>query len=98
MPLGRLSPIVTVTNFYDAPFVVSPERRWVYRDGTFEGDEVSAHVVRGAAEHLAEGGFATMLVSWVGTDEDEPDEHPLEWVDDLDADVWILGFSDTFAV
>ena len=79
----------------NAPFVVSPERRWVYRDGTFEGDEVSAHVVRGAAEHLAEGGFATMLVSWVGTDEDEPDEHPLEWVDDLDADVWILGFSDT---
>ena len=79
----------------NAPFVVSPERRWVYRDGTFEGDEVSAHVVRGAAEHLAEGGFATMLVSWVGTDEDEPDEHPLEWVDDLDADVWILGFTDT---
>jgi hypothetical protein len=79
----------------NAPFVVSPERRWVYRDGTFEGDEVSAHVVSGAAEHLVEGGFATLLVSWVGTDEDEPDEHPLEWVDDLDADVWILGFNDS---
>jgi methylase of polypeptide subunit release factors len=79
----------------NAPFVVSPERRWVYRDGTFDGDEVSAYVVRGAAEHLAEGGFATMLVSWIGTDEDEPDEHPLEWVDDLDADVWILGFNDS---
>src|SRR5258706_2013568 len=79
----------------NAPFVVSPERRWVYRDGTFDGDEVSAHVVRGAAEHLAEGGFATLLVSWIGTDEDEPDEHPLEWVDPVDADAWILGFSDT---
>jgi methylase of polypeptide subunit release factors len=79
----------------NAPFVVSPERRWVYRDGTFEGDEVSAHVVRGAGEHLAEGGFATLLVSWVGTDDDEPDEHPLEWVDDLDADVWVLGFNDS---
>jgi methylase of polypeptide subunit release factors len=79
----------------NAPFVVSPERRWVYRDGTFDGDEVSAHVVRGAAEHLAEGGFATLLVSWVGSDEDEPDEHPLEWVDPVDADAWILGFSDT---
>ena len=79
----------------NAPFVVSPERRWVYRDGTFEGDEVSRHAVRGAAEHLAEGGFATLLVSWVGTDGDEPDEHPHEWVDDLDADVWILGFHDS---
>jgi methylase of polypeptide subunit release factors len=79
----------------NAPFVVSPERRWVYRDGTFDGDEVSAHVVRGAAEHLAEGGFATMLVSWIGSDEDDPDAHPLEWVDDLPADAWILGFSDS---
>ena len=79
----------------NAPFVVSPERRWVYRDGTFDGDEVSGHVVRGAAEHLAEGGFATMLVSWIGTDEDDPDTHPLAWVDDLPADAWILGFSDS---
>jgi methylase of polypeptide subunit release factors len=79
----------------NAPFVVSPERRWVYRDGTFDGDEVSRHVVRGAAEHLAEGGFATMLVSWIGGDEDDPDAHPLEWVDDLDADAWILGFNDS---
>jgi methylase of polypeptide subunit release factors len=79
----------------NAPFVVSPERRWVYRDGTFEGDDVSAFVVSGAAEHLAEGGFATLLVSWIGSDEDEPDEHPLEWVDPVDADAWILGFSDS---
>jgi methylase of polypeptide subunit release factors len=79
----------------NAPFVVSPERRWVYRDGTFDGDEVSAHVVRGAAAHLAEGGYATMLVSWVGSDPDNPDVHPLQWVDDLDADAWILGFSDS---
>jgi hypothetical protein len=67
----------------------------VYRDGTFEGDEVSAHAVRGAAAHLAEGGFATLLVSWVATDGDDPDEHPHEWVDDLNADAWILGFSDS---
>ena len=43
------------------PFVVSPERRWTYRDGSLEGDELSAQVVRETAAHLADGGFATML-------------------------------------
>src|ERR1041384_5948941 len=42
----------------NAPFVVSPERRWTYRDGSFDGDELSERIVREAAEHLAEGGLA----------------------------------------
>src|SRR5207247_9299507 len=55
----------------NAPFVISPEHRWTYRDSGLRGDEFSERVVRGAAEHLADGGFATLLVSWVATDEDE---------------------------
>ena len=30
----------------NAPFVVSPERRWTYRDGSHDGDELSARIVR----------------------------------------------------
>ena len=56
------------------PFVVSPERRWTYRDGWLEGDELSAQVVRETAEHLADGGFATILASWLGGNADAPDE------------------------
>src|SRR6266851_6162535 len=36
----------------NAPYVVSPERRWAYRDSGFRGDDVTAHVVRSAAAHL----------------------------------------------
>jgi methylase of polypeptide subunit release factors len=75
----------------NAPYVVSPERRWVYRDAGFDADEVSERVVREAAAHLADGGFATMLVSWLAEDEDEPDERAIEWAEQTGCDSWILS-------
>ena len=74
----------------NAPYVVSPENRWAYRDAGFRADEASERVVQGAADHLADGGFATLLVSWVAADEDEPDERPIAWTETLDCDSWIL--------
>jgi methylase of polypeptide subunit release factors len=74
----------------NAPYVVSPESKWAYRDAGFEADEVSERVVRGAAEHLADDGFATLLISWVAHDEDEPDERPLAWTDGIGCDSWIV--------
>jgi methylase of polypeptide subunit release factors len=78
----------------NAPYVVSPERRWAYRDSGFQADEVSARVVRDAAEHLVDGGFAAMLVSWLAEDEDEPDERVLEWVEQTGCDSWIFSIWD----
>jgi SAM-dependent methyltransferase len=76
----------------NAPYVVSPENRWAYRDSGLRGDEVSERVIRAAAAHLAEGGFATLLVSWVGLDEDRADDRPLAWAKSLDGcDTWILS-------
>jgi methylase of polypeptide subunit release factors len=76
----------------NAPYVVSPESRWAYRDSGLRGDEVSERVIRAAADHLAEGGFATLLVSWVGADEDRADERPLRWAKSLaGCDSWILS-------
>lgn len=74
----------------NAPYVVSPERRWAYRDAGGKADEVSERVVAESAAHLAEGGFATMLVSWVADDEDEPDERVVAWVERTGCDSWIL--------
>jgi methylase of polypeptide subunit release factors len=74
----------------NAPYVVSPERRWAYRDSGFQEDEVSARVVKAAAEHLAEGGFASMLVSWLAEDEDRPNERVLAWVEATGCSGWIL--------
>jgi methylase of polypeptide subunit release factors len=74
----------------NAPYVVSPESRWTFRDGGREADQLSEQVVRAAAQHLNEGGFATMMVSWVATDPDEPDERAIEWIEDVDCDGWVL--------
>ena len=78
----------------NAPFVVSPERRWAYRDGSLDGDELSERIVRGAAGHLAEGGFATLCVSWLGEDPDAPDERVVEWVSGSGCDAWILAINE----
>jgi methylase of polypeptide subunit release factors len=75
----------------NAPYVVSPEHRWAYRDSGLQADEVSERVVQEAAAHLADRGFATLLVSWVAPDEDEPDDRVLEWVGRTSCDSWILS-------
>lgn len=74
----------------NAPYVVSPERRWTYRDAGGRGDEVSELVVREAAAHLADDGFATVLVSWVAEDEDAPDERIVAWTEATGCDAWVL--------
>jgi methylase of polypeptide subunit release factors len=79
----------------NAPYVVSPERRWAYRDAGGKADEVSERVVAESAAHLAEGGFATTLVSWVAEDEDEPDERVIAWAERTGCDSWILVAEET---
>jgi methylase of polypeptide subunit release factors len=74
----------------NAPYVVSPEHRLAYRDGGRRADELSEHIVRAAADHLDEGGFASLIVSWIAADEEEPEERPLSWTDALHCDAWIL--------
>ena len=77
----------------NAPYVVSPERRWAYRDGGLDGDELSRRVVTDATAHLAEDGFASVLVSWLAASEDDPDERVESWLEGSGCDAWILGLS-----
>ncbi len=86
---GELFDLITC----NAPYVISPERRWQYRDAGFHADELSRRVVTEAAEHLADDGFASVLVSWLAASSDEPDEHVHEWIDGNGCDAWILGLS-----
>lgn len=77
----------------NAPYVVSPETRWQYRDGGLPADELSRRVVTEAAAALADGGFATLLVSWLAETEDEPDERVLAWLEGCGCDAWVLGMA-----
>jgi methylase of polypeptide subunit release factors len=74
----------------NAPYVVSPETRWAYRDGGFGADDISQRVVTTAAAHLRDDGYAALLVSWLGFEEGKQDVRPLEWTEATDCDTWIL--------
>jgi methylase of polypeptide subunit release factors len=77
----------------NAPYVISPETKWQYRDGGLPADELSARVVAGASSALADDGYATLLVSWLAEDEDEPDRRMYEWLDGTGCDAWVLGLA-----
>jgi methylase of polypeptide subunit release factors len=47
------------------PFVISPETELLFRHSSFGRDEMSRQVVREAATHLRENGFAYVLLNWV---------------------------------
>jgi len=48
---------------------------------------------KAAADHLAEGGYAALLVSWVAESEEEPDERLGEWLDGSGCDAWVLSLN-----
>jgi hypothetical protein len=81
---------LVVTN---PPYVVSPESEYLFRDSGLPGDAVSRDVVRQAPSVLEEGGFATMLVSWIH----DPGEHwavPLRsWIEGSGCDAWLLHYT-----
>lgn len=75
----------------NAPYVVSPESRWQYRDGGLPADDFSRRVVEQAARALADDGYASVLVSWVAESEDEPDERLEEWLEGSGCDAWVIA-------
>ncbi len=73
------------------PFVISPDSVYVFRDSGLGLDAISREVVRGAAEHLAENGFATVLCNWVCRESGETWQ-PLEaWVEGTGCDALLLA-------
>ena len=52
------------------PYVISPESKFLFRDSGLRGDSVSEQVARALPQHLAEGGFGTVMLSWVQAGED----------------------------
>jgi len=75
----------------NAPYVVSPEHRWIYRDSGFRGDDLTAYIVASAAAHLASGGYATLLGSWLVTGDGDSEERPVAWVEETGCDGWVLA-------
>lgn len=73
------------------PYVISPDTTYTYRDGGLPRDAVCRMVVREAARHLAEDGFATVLCNWI---HDASWADPLRsWVADTGCDALLLHYA-----
>ena len=72
------------------PFVISPRSRYLYRDGGLGGDGVSELVVRNAAKHLNEGGYAIVLANWYYPEGREWDFRPRTWLEGAGCDCWLV--------
>ena len=75
------------------PFVVSPARELTYRDGGRSGDSLSREAVTGAALRLDEGGYASILCSWVTEPGGASVEAPGEWLAGCGCDALVLELS-----
>ena len=74
------------------PYVLSPDSTLHFRDSGMAGDELSRTVVREAASHLAEGGFASILVNWAHGDEEAAQAPVAGWVRGIGCDALLLRF------
>jgi methylase of polypeptide subunit release factors len=72
------------------PFVVSPDTELVFRDGDVAGDSISPSVVTQAPALLDDGGFATVLCSWIRRAGETWSTAPEAWVDGGGCDAWLL--------
>ena len=72
------------------PFIISPVSELTYRDGGLAGDLFSREIVTGAARRLRDGGFATVLCSWVMEPGGDAMETPRRWLEGSGCDAWVL--------
>ena len=78
---------LVVTN---PPYVISPESSFLFRDSGLPKDTVSEQVARALPAHIAEGGFGSVMVSWVQEDDDDPTARPASWIEDTGCDALII--------
>ncbi len=73
------------------PYVISPESRYIFRDGGRRGDALCAEIAGRLGAHLEEGGFASMLCNWGLAAGEEDWSAPLRhWVAGNGCDAWLL--------
>jgi SAM-dependent methyltransferase len=72
------------------PFVISPTKTFIYRDGGEDGDGLVERLVRSAGDHLEEGGYCQLLCNWIHRDDEPWEERLARWVEGTGCDAWVL--------
>ncbi|HET9547262.1 MAG TPA: class I SAM-dependent methyltransferase [Desertimonas sp.] len=72
------------------PFVISPSRRYLFRDGGLPVDELCRSIVRTAPDHLVGGGHCQLLASWAHVAGEDWHGRLESWFAGTDCDAYVL--------
>ncbi|MBX3411228.1 MAG: class I SAM-dependent methyltransferase [Pirellulales bacterium] len=72
------------------PFVISPENRFIFRDGGEVGDELCHRIVGEVPRHLNEGGYCLLLCNWVHPRGEDWRQRLTGWFRGSECDAWVL--------
>jgi methylase of polypeptide subunit release factors len=72
------------------PFVISPSRRYLFRDSGLPVDELCRSIVRGAPDHLTDGGHCQLLASWAHVAGEDWHDRLAAWFDETGCDAYVL--------
>lgn len=72
------------------PMVVSPDSRFLYRDGPQPGDAFCAQLVRTIPKNLHDGGYFQALCHWVHIEGEPWQQRLAQWCADTGCDAWAL--------
>lgn len=72
------------------PFVITPESRYIYRDGGLEGDAFCRRLVREVPEVIEEGGFCQLLCSWAHYRGEDWKRRLAAWFERTGCDAWVM--------
>ena len=70
------------------PYVISPESDLIFRDSGLPGDSVSEQLVRALPEHMTDGGFASVMLSWIAGE--DVTARPRSWLQSTGCDAWLV--------
>ena len=76
----------------NAPFVITPEARYAFRDGDRPIDGLCRTLVQSVPTVLAEGGICQILCHWAHVDGAGWQARVAEWCAGTDCDAWALRF------
>jgi Methyltransferase small domain len=72
------------------PFVISPSRRYLFRDSGLPVDEVCRSIVRAAPDHLTTGGHCQLLASWAHVAGEDWRDRLAGWFEGTGCDACVL--------
>jgi methylase of polypeptide subunit release factors len=70
------------------PFVISPERRFGYRESGLPGDEICRRLVEQAPWHLADDGWCHLLANWLHVEGEDWEQRVADWIEGVDG--WVV--------